>query len=99
MLEQDDHADVSFKFSDGTSVRAHRAILSIRSPVVYCYYLFFNFFFINFQVFAAMFAHQTTEARDGRVQIEDIPVAVFKLLLSYIYTAKVFFYNLLKITF
>jgi hypothetical protein len=37
-----------------------------------------------------MFAHQTTEALDGRVQIEDIPMAVFKLLLSYIYTAKVF---------
>jgi hypothetical protein len=37
-----------------------------------------------------MFAHQTTEALDGRVQIEDISVAVFELLLSYIYTAKVF---------
>jgi hypothetical protein len=36
-----------------------------------------------------MFTHQTTEALDGRVKIGDISVAVFKILLSYIYTAKV----------
>jgi hypothetical protein len=35
LLKQDGpHADVSFEFTDGTNVRAHRAILSVRSPVV-----------------------------------------------------------------
>jgi hypothetical protein len=34
LLEQDEHADVSFEFPDGTNVRAHRLILSVRSPVV-----------------------------------------------------------------
>jgi hypothetical protein len=34
LLDQAEHADVIFEFLDGTNVRAHRAILSIRSPVV-----------------------------------------------------------------
>jgi hypothetical protein len=79
-----------FPSAGGTNLRAHRGILSVRSPVVLFYlFLIVIIFFINFKVFAAMLAHQTTEAQDGRVQIEDIPVAVFKLLLSYIYTGNV----------
>jgi hypothetical protein len=49
LLEQNEtHADVTFVFPDGTNVRAHRAILGVRSPVLlfhisnkYYYILFF----------------------------------------------------------
>jgi hypothetical protein len=34
LLEQEAYTDVNFEFpADGASVRAHRAILSVRSPV------------------------------------------------------------------
>ena len=40
-------------------------------------------------VFAAMFEHECTEKQDGTVQITDVPLDTFEVLLRYIYTDSV----------
>ena len=64
------HSDVILSVVDGIEWPAHKGILSVRSPV-----------------FAAMFSHQDTkEAKESKVEIDDVPNDTFKDLLEFIYT-------------
>ena len=49
----------------GEEIRAHKAILAVRSPV-----------------FNAMFGHKMSESLEGKVMIDDMPVAALRELIK-----------------
>lgn len=69
LLHTEAYSDVVFSL-DGTLLKAHKAILSARSPV-----------------FAQMFSPEstTTEVKEGKVILENVPKEAFSQFLLYLY--------------
>lgn len=76
---------------DGVTLTAHKIVIASQSPVsnlcCACKQLFVNKIFL--QVFAAMLEHETKEAIESRIIIEDISTKVFQQLLAFMYTGNV----------